>query len=140
MIVVIDTNCLLVALPRRADARWLVDSLLANKFQFGISTEILEEYEEIIGQFFVPEVGANLVSMLIDRPNAIQTIPYYKWFLISSDVDDNKFVDCAIACGADYIITEDRHFREIDEVDFPKVVRVGLVEFKKILDQYEARN
>ncbi|WP_460958439.1 PIN domain-containing protein [Spirosoma litoris] len=67
-------------------------------------------------------------------------MPYYKWFLISSDVDDNKFVDCAIACGADYIITEDRHFREIDEVDFPKVVRVGLVEFKKILDQYEARN
>lgn len=130
----------MIALPRRADARWLFDALLTNKFQFGISNEILEEYEEIIGRFFTSEVGANLVSMLVDRPNSIQTIPYYKWFLIRSDVDDNKFVDCAIACGADYIITEDRHFKELDEIAFPKVSRVGLTEFRKILEEDKGRD
>lgn len=140
MIVVIDTNCLMVALPRRAEARWLFDALLINKFQFGISTEILEEYEEIIGRFFAPQVGTNLVNMLLDRPNSIQTVPYYKWFLIRSDVDDNKFVDCAIACGADYIITEDHHFKDLDEVAFPKVARVSLAEFRKILDEDKGRD
>lgn len=133
MIVVIDTNCLLVSLPRRAEDRWLFDALLEGTFQFGISTEILEEYDEIIGRFFTPEVGANVVKTLIERPNAIFGIPHYKWRLIESDVDDNKFTDCAIACGADYIITEDRHFSDLDKIPFPKIVRVGLLEFKKIL-------
>ncbi|UFH56050.1 putative toxin-antitoxin system toxin component, PIN family [Spirosoma sp. KNUC1025] len=133
MIVIIDTNCLLVSLPRRAETRWLFDALLTSTFQLGIPNEILEEYEEIIGNFFTPEVGANVVKALIDRPNAIHVTPYYKWQLIKSDTDDNKFVDCALACGADYIITEDHHFNELDKVPFPKIVHVGLAEFKRIL-------
>ncbi len=120
MIVVIDTNCLLVALPRRAEARWLIDAFLNTEFQIGISTEVLEEYEELIGSFFTPEIGENVVNMLNDRPNSIQTVPYYRWNLIVTDLDDNKFVDCAIACGADYIVTEDRHFRILDSVTFPQ--------------------
>ncbi|MVM40786.1 PIN domain-containing protein [Spirosoma sp. HMF3257] len=113
----------------------MFDVLLTNTFQFGISTEILEEYKEIVGNFFSPEVGANIVKTLIDRPNAIHTIPYYKWHLIKSDIDDNKFIDCAIACGADYIITEDRHFRDLDNIPFPKLVRVSLLEFREILNE-----
>lgn len=136
MIVVIDTNCLLVSLPRQAQDRWLFDALLTNIFQFGVTTEILEEYEEVIGSFFAPEVGANLIKTLVERPNVIQTIPYYKWHLIEADIDDNKFVDCAVACGADYIITEDRHFRELDKVSFPKIVRISLAQFRELLNDY----
>ena len=53
--------------------------------------------------------------------------------------DRNKFVDCAIACNADYLITEDRHFNQLDDIFFPKVVRVGLASFKQILDEYIRR-
>lgn len=136
MIVVIDTNCLLVSLPKRAESWWLFDALLNLAFQFGITTEILQEYEEVIGRTFAPEVGFNVVQTLVERQNAIHVNTYYNWSLIQSDPDDNKFVDCAIACNADYVITEDRHFQELDAISFPKIVRIGLSDFKQILDDY----
>ena len=36
--------------------------------------------------------------------------PYYKFNLIKSDPDYNKFVDCAVIANAKFIVTEDRHF------------------------------
>ena len=139
MIVVIDTNCLLVSLPKRSETRWLYDALLNQTFQFGITTEMLEEYEEVIGRMFAPEVGYNVAQVLVERKNAILIVPYFNWSLIYADPDDNKFVDCAIACNADYLITEDRHFDQLDDIPFPKVVRVGLSSFKHILDEYVRR-
>ena len=45
----------------------------------------------------------------------------------------NKFVDCALACNARYIVTEDKHFDELKKVTFPKVDVVSLHEFITIL-------
>lgn len=39
------------------------------------------------------------------------------------------FVDCAIVANAQYIVTEDRHFKVLETIDFPKVDVVGLDEF-----------
>jgi uncharacterized protein len=47
--------------------------------------------------------------------------------------DRDKFVDCAVACNADYLITEDRHFRALDTLNFPKVIRIGMEGFKQVL-------
>ena len=49
------------------------------------------------------------------------------------ETDRNKFSDCAIAAGADYLITEDRHFDVLREIGFPKVNVVSLEEFRQIL-------
>jgi uncharacterized protein len=35
---------------------------------------------------------------------------HYKWRLIHTDPDDDKFVDCVIVSNATYIITNDGHF------------------------------
>jgi predicted nucleic acid-binding protein len=59
--------------------------------------------------------------------------PFYKWNLIENDPDDNKFVDLAIACGADYLITEDKHFQPLKKLEFPKLQIRRLSEFKKII-------
>lgn len=65
---------------------------------------------------------ANGVMGLIGyNPNVLNIEPAYRWRLISGDPDDDKFVDCAIAGGADFIVTEDRHFDVLAEVDFPPV-------------------
>jgi len=40
-------------------------------------------------------------------------------------------VDCAITANADYIITNDRHFRILKDVPFPKVVTMTLNQFRK---------
>ena len=47
--------------------------------------------------------------------------PSYNRHLIKTDVDDNKFCNCAIASNADYIITNDKHFNILKQINFPKV-------------------
>ena len=47
--------------------------------------------------------------------------PYYHFKLIVADPDDNKFVDCAVAANAKFIVTEDSHYDVLRDIDFPKV-------------------
>ena len=47
--------------------------------------------------------------------------------------DDNKFVDCAIGAGADYIVSEDAHFRALETTPFPKVNVIRLNRFMEEL-------
>ena len=49
--------------------------------------------------------------------------------------DDNKFVDCAIAGNATYIVSNDSHFDVLKQTDFPKLVVKRIQEFSKILEQ-----
>ena len=58
---------------------------------------------------------------------------YYHFSLIEQDKDDNKFVDCAIVSMADYIVSEDAHFRVLKDIPFPMVRVIGLKEFQRDL-------
>ena len=49
--------------------------------------------------------------------------------LITADPDDNKFVDCAFAANADYLVSEDSHFDILKKTSFPKLNLVTLDEF-----------
>jgi uncharacterized protein len=42
--------------------------------------------------------------------NIRQTEPQYRFGVVVTDPDDNKFCDCAIAAEADFVVTEDSHF------------------------------
>jgi predicted nucleic acid-binding protein len=89
MKVVLDTNCLLVVLPRNSPYRCLWEAFRQRKFVLCYSTEILHEYEELLFRFYAPDVTLLTVELLLKSPNTIQTIPYYKWDLLSVDPDDN---------------------------------------------------
>jgi len=133
MKIVLDTNCLLVALPKKSHYRCLWDAFRQKKFTLCYSTEILQEYEELLTRFYPPEIAAFTVEMLLKSPNVIQTISYYKWNLISADPEDNKFVDCALNVGANYLVTNDKHFNVLKKIDFPKVNVVNIDTFKNML-------
>lgn len=75
---------------------------------------------------------ANLIlSILSVAPNVIYLEPFYKWQLVEKDKDDNKFADLTIAGNADYLVTNDKHFNDLKNIDFPKLNIVSLDEFKK---------
>ncbi len=59
--------------------------------------------------------------------------PHYRFHLITSDQDNNKFVDCAITANAEYIVTEDHHFNELKNISFPSVAIINLKDFAKTL-------
>jgi len=96
MKVVIDTNCLLRVLPKNSKYRSLWEAFRSEKFILCYSTESLQEYEELLFRFFSPHFAYLTMEMLIKSPNIIKTTPFFKWNLISTDPDDNKFVDCAL--------------------------------------------
>ncbi|NJL13111.1 MAG: putative toxin-antitoxin system toxin component, PIN family [Microscillaceae bacterium] len=98
-----------------------------------MNNEILTEYEEIISQKANASIATEVLDMLITLPNTIETLIYYRWQLIQEDEDDDKFVDTAIAGQADYLITHDRHFNILKNIDFPKIPVVSLEEFKEII-------
>lgn len=133
--VVIDTNCLLASLSRRGKYFKVWQDLHRGKYILCVSNDILEEYEEIISRKTTPMIAANVIQTLINSPFVRTIDPYFHFHLIKEDKDDNKFVDCAIAANAAYIVSEDSHFRVLDGETFPKVNVIRLQQFVEILSE-----
>ncbi|MHA4894842.1 putative toxin-antitoxin system toxin component, PIN family [Pedobacter sp. PWIIR3] len=131
--VVVDTNILLVSVSSRSKYHWLYQSLIDGAFHIAITHEILLEYEEIISKHWNAEVAVNVIRSLTELPNAIYTPIHYQMNLITSDDEDNKFVDCAFAANADYIITHDHHFDVLKTIPFPRIPLADINQFKTIL-------
>jgi len=129
MKVVVDTNVLLISLPKISKYRPIFNGLLQSVYTLAISTEILNEYVEIISQKTKPIIADNIGGLLTQLSNVEKTEVSYRWNLIIEDVDDNKFVDCAIAAQADYIVTNDKHFNILKDIDFPKTNVISADEF-----------
>jgi putative PIN family toxin of toxin-antitoxin system len=131
--IILDTNVLLVSISSKSQYHWIFQQLLNNLFDLYISNEILMEYEEVISLKFNPSVAKNIIRTLLTLPNVQQVTVYYKWNLIQADRDDNKFVDCAITAGADYIVTKDKHFNILEKIDFPSVTIANIHQFKLLI-------
>jgi putative PIN family toxin of toxin-antitoxin system len=126
---VIDTNVLVSALSSKSQYHWLVELLLEEKFELSVTEEILLEYEEVLKVKYSDNVASNFLLALRELPNIFYSRVFFRWILIS-DPDDNKFVDCYIASGAHYLITHDSHFSVLKSVAFPKINVVNIEEFK----------
>ena len=79
------------------------------------------------------EFTSFVIEAIANAPNVEQVTPVFRFNLITADPDDNKFVDCAITAGATYIVSNDRHFNELQHYDFPKVEVRTLIEFLNIV-------
>jgi predicted nucleic acid-binding protein len=79
------------------------------------------------------EVAELVVSSLLMLPNVQHTTVYFDLRLIAPDADDDKFVNCVFAANADYLISDDRHFRLLLKIPFPKIVCLTYDEFKQML-------
>ena len=127
--VVIDTNCLLQIISRHSPYRPIWDAFLAGRFTLCVSNEILDEYQEILEQQIKPTVAENVVMLILNQKNVQLVEPYFRMGVITADPDDNKFVDCAFAAGADYLVSEDNHFHVLHNMPFSLLNLVTLDEF-----------
>lgn len=131
--IVLDTNCLLQALPSRSPYHKIWSEILAGHISLCVNTEILNEYEEIIARKTNADIAHNVVEAIARLHTTEFLNVYYHFRLIEADADDNKFVDCAVAANAEYIVTNDAHFDILKQIDWPKLTVTTIKEFAKQL-------
>lgn len=131
--IVLDTNCLLMSLPKISPYRIIWDEFLEGKLVLCVTSEIVDEYLEIIGQKTTSDIASNVVSVILSQKNVEFITPYYKMHLIQADEDDNKFVDCAFTAGASCIVSNDSHFKILNEINFPKIYVLRINEFRDLI-------
>jgi uncharacterized protein len=137
MKVVIDTNIFLVAISRKSPFHWIFEELILGKFKLCLTNEILSEYEEIIGFHMGIDAANATLKVLMELGNVEKVDIYFRWNLIK-DADDNKFTDCALACGANYLVTHDADFKVLKKLKFPKVTVITAEEFEDVLNSRRA--
>lgn len=133
MRVVLDTSALLVSISRKSPFWPIFEGLMLGQYAIAISTEIVLEYEEKIAEKTTPNIAENIILGLLNRSNVEMQAIYFNWNLIEHDPDDNKFVDCYLAAGADFLVTNDRHFKVLNTVEFPQVNLIGIQEFLEMV-------
>lgn len=132
--IVLDTNCLVMAISSRGPYFNVWQSFLDGEYTLCVSNEIIEEYLEVLAHNINRRVAEAIVYAILARENICKLAPHYHFRLIKADEDDNKFVDCAIAGNARYIVTEDHHFAVLKQIAFPAVAVISLDAFLKELE------
>lgn len=109
---VLDTNVVVAAVlnPDGLPAA-IVSAAIALIFRLCLSDPILEEYGEVLtrGKFQFPqEIVASLLTDLEATSLKVKpTVP----LSLTKDPADNKFLECAIAANASFLVTgNSRHF------------------------------
>ena len=120
--IVLDTNCLLQAISRRSRFYPIWRDFIQGRYELCVTTEILDEYEEILSRYTSPIVGRMVVEAILRANNVVRVDAQFRFGLIESDPDDNKFVDCSIVANAEYIVTDDAHFDVLKDIPFPRVI------------------
>jgi uncharacterized protein len=129
--IVLDTNILVAIIGKKSPFRWIFDCLIDGKLILCVSNEILFEYQEILAKKTSTKVAENVINFITISPFTEKTDIFFNFGLISKDADDNKFVDCAIASNATYLVSNDNHFQVLKNVNFPKVTVLTLSEFEE---------
>lgn len=131
MRVLLDTNIILVITPYFSAYRWVYDALRQGQFELVVSTEILNEYAEILERQYSAVAERTLLA-LDNFPTIVRVEPTYRFLMIEDDPDDDKFTDAAVVGNADFVVTNDRHFNRLHDIPFPKV---GLLSFADFCDR-----
>ena len=131
--IVLDTNIFLVSIAKKSKYNPIFEDFWQVSTRALFLLKYYTNYEEIIFTRHSKIAVEEAFELLLNASNVIRQDVYFNWNLITADPDDNKFVDIAVATNADFIVTNDKHFKILDTIDFPKVNIITAEEFLEIL-------
>jgi hypothetical protein len=115
MRVVLDTNTLISALLFSGTASRLVPLWQSGEITLLLSKAILQEYLQVL-TYPKFRISDQEVRGLIEEEVLpfVETIEVRKRLtVVRRDPDDNKFLECAVTGGAQYLVTGDRDLLEL---------------------------
>jgi putative PIN family toxin of toxin-antitoxin system len=107
--VVVDTNVYISAIFWGGKPRRLIDLGRDDKIQIFTSEEIEQEIsDKLMTKFGLNADDAGRV--MADFSTFTKSIRVSRRIhVVKDDPDDNKFIECAVECGAEFIISGDKH-------------------------------
>ena len=113
--VVVDTNLLIAAFYKPNSASAQIVNMIARRDLIFIWSEAIQK--EILTMLEKAQVKTKFINKIknkVLRPEHMVE-PTVKIKEVREDPDDNKFLEAAVAGGADYIITNDQHLLKLRE-------------------------
>ncbi|WP_354634768.1 putative toxin-antitoxin system toxin component, PIN family [Planktothricoides raciborskii] len=125
--VIIDTNILISAAISGRKPEEVINFIIASSdYEWIVSPSILDEYVQVLNR---PKLKLNSQQKqrwldLIDQVTILVNLQQKVHF--ERDPKDAKLIECAIAADADFLITGDRDFEEIQEIGNTLIISVSL--------------
>lgn len=124
--IVVDTNILVSALIQQSYPYHIIVEIFSNdEIQLCLSDELFDEYFNVLNRkkfAKFPDFIVNSQALLIDiEKRAIKYHPTIRLQIIS-DLDDNKLLELAETCSADFLITGNTNDFTILEYKGTKIV------------------
>jgi putative PIN family toxin of toxin-antitoxin system len=112
--IVLDTNVLVSGMLFAGPPHEILRAWSKRRLELALSSEIKEEYRRVAARFRdqFPTVDLDaLLNLVLIEAEMCRPTPLPE--PVSSDRADDKFLACAIACGADAIISGDKHLLRV---------------------------
>lgn len=120
--VVLDNNLFVAAYwnPQSASAR-IIQACREGRLSAVASAAVRREITRTLGQMPVEEEYRRAVARLLRRAEAVDASESLAG-MIPADPEDEKYLECAVAAGADYLVSSDRHLLTLGNVRGVEIV------------------
>ena len=119
--VVIDTNLLIDgASDFYHYGNRIIDLVISGQVQAYANRGTLRENKFLAGKKITDEGYQKKLEYFYD---SLKTVPNIDRLDVVEDREDNKILESAVACGADFLITSDRHLLKLEKYKGIRIVR-----------------
>jgi putative PIN family toxin of toxin-antitoxin system len=119
--IVADTNVILRGVrASEGSSGFILRGMLKGEIAFALSPAVVFEYEDVLKRpDTLGDSSKNAdgdIEAILDAlcARAVLVSPWFRFRPFLDDPKDDIFVECALAAGARWIVTNDKHFRKPD--------------------------
>lgn len=131
MRIVVDTNVIISGVFFGGAPRQILNAIVISKVTACATTEIVDEYLEIVDEMVSRKQGninKNILSPLIHSLEMIEPRTQVK---LSRDPDDDKFIGCAKDAKALYIVSGDKDLLVLERYE-----NIEIITAREFCDRY----
>ena len=131
MRIVVDTNVIISGVFFGGAPRQILNAIVTSKVTACATTEIVDEYLEIVDEMVSRKQGninKNILSPLIHSLEMIEPRTQVK---LSRDPDDDKFLGCAKDAKALYIVSGDKDLLVLERYE-----NIEIITAREFCDRY----
>jgi len=131
---ILDTNVFISGVFWKGPPFEILKAWEEQRFRLAISVPILDEYRRVLDELTKQRAVQALTSILkIIEIHSEMVEPVAFAGPVCSDPDDDKFLEAAIAAGADYVVSGDRALVDLKYYHGVEIVRPS--RFLKVLSR-----